>query len=1133
MREPGLEETTRRDWLRLAEAAALLGVSPSTLRRWGDTGKVACRRTPGGQRRFARPEILRWLADRRSPPLAAPSSRLGDDSLSRSSPSDSADLRTLVDASLEFGRSLDLDEVIVSIARRLRAVADAATCDICAWEEGGTRGLVSVDGDVVHESFAGRLYPASEFFLTARQHLRQEPIEVFDIETQRGASEAECEAWLKDGYRSGLRLPLVADGEQIGEVLLLDHVPRRFPHLELLQGLAQLAARTIANAALHRDLAAHDRRAVLINESGLAFVSSIKPEDVFLATAQRLCAAIDVPYCDIYSLTGPDELTCAVSLGDDEIDLAWQGRDLALHEWATWALAVETRTTVAVASDRDERLNELERREMRGYGQRSCLTVPLIARDAVIGLVELLETRAERTFTDDEIATVESVCRMAALAIDNAGVYREQEEHARRLTSLIEASRAITSSVMLDDVLDTVARETVAALATTDCTIWVYDEATDTLTAQAFYEVQPSGWEWAGATYALSDYAFGREILERDEVCLECLSDEGLDPASRISMEANGEKSCLSIPLSFGGRPMGLVVMTESTYERHFSANELELARALGEQASVAIHNAHLFREIRRLHLANLMALSSALSAKDYYTLGHAARVAAYMVLMGRELGWPEDRIAEAQDAAYLHDIGKIGVSDRVLLKPGPLNAEEWELMRQHPAIGAEIVRPLFAEDLVAGVRHHHERFAGGGYPDGLVGKAIPPIARAMCVVDCYDAMSCARPYRRGMTYPECLDELRKCSGTQFDPEMVEVFLRVLASLDERRRRIIGVAVEAARLVDPEAHALLRTRADEARPQYREMVAALRRFRDGHPGVRFITTYATEGDTCITVLDTGETAAEVSHVGDRWFDHDELAAVLAGASLEANVFSADGYGVWLSRCVPIRDARGTVVGALTVDEAAVEANGRQELRGDFSQGLASMLQTATLRYSRAELEAITDGLTGLYNHRYLHERLDEELTRARDEGRSLSVLFVDLDQFKSFNDTLGHKTGDDALCRVARAIESSTRRIDMAARYGGDEFVVVLLGSDAQAATTVAERIRQTIADDTTSDDVVTVSIGTATFPADAGTKAELLDRADWAMYEAKRAGRDRVVAFSGETVSSPTAAGSTLKGAD
>ena len=300
--------------------------------------------------------------------------------------------------------------------------------------------------------------------------------------------------------------------------------------------------------------------------------------------------------------------------------------------------------------------------------------------------------------------------------------------------------------MVLEDVLDTVARETVAALRTTDCIIWVYDKVVDTLTAQAFYEIEPSGWDWHGATYPVAEYAFGREIIERGEVCLECLSDEGLDPASRESMEENGEKSCLSIPLCFGGETLGIAVMTESAYERHFSAEELALAQALGEQASVAIHNARLFQEIRQLHLANLKALSSALNAKDYYTLGHAARVAAYMVLLGRELGWPEERIAEVQDAAYLHDIGKIGVSDRVLLKPGPLNAEEWELMRQHPAISAEIVRPLFDDELVAGVRHHHERFDGGGYPDGLAGEEIPPLARAMCVVDSYDAMSFERP---------------------------------------------------------------------------------------------------------------------------------------------------------------------------------------------------------------------------------------------------------------------------------------------------------------------------------------------------------------------------------------------------
>ena len=216
------------------------------------------------------------------------------------------------------------------------------------------------------------------------------------------------------------------------------------------------------------------------------------------------------------------------------------------------------------------------------------------------------------------------------------------------------------------------------------------------------------------------------------------------------------------------------------------------------------------------------------------------------------------------------------------------------------------------------------------------------------------------------------------------------------------------------------------------------------------------------------------------------------------------------------RLATVRDPAGSVVGALTVDEAGVRRPAGRSWRGDVAQALPRCSRPRP-RHTRAELDAITDGLTGLYNHRYLHERLAKKSTApARTAGPS-RFCSVGLDQFKSFNDSLGHRAGDEALCRMARAIEKSTRRIDLAARYGGDEFVVALLGSDAEAAVVVAERLRETIADDTSSHDPVTVSIGTATYPTDAVGKAELLEKADLAMYEAKRAGRDRVVAFNGE----------------
>ena len=190
------------------------------------------------------------------------------------------------------------------------------------------------------------------------------------------------------------------------------------------------------------------------------------------------------------------------------------------------------------------------------------------------------------------------------------------------------------------------------------------------------------------------------------------------------------------------------------------------MLRRVATHLALALGNARLYDNIRRLHLSNLKALSSALSAKDYYTLGHAARVAAYMVLLGKELGWPHETLVQAEEAAYLHDIGKIAISDRVLLKPSRLNSREWELMRQHPSFSADIIGALFAPELVAAVRHHHERYDGGGYPDGLAGDDIPALAQAMCIVDSYDAMSSWRPYRAAMTYTDCLLELERCRGS-------------------------------------------------------------------------------------------------------------------------------------------------------------------------------------------------------------------------------------------------------------------------------------------------------------------------------------------------------------------------------
>ena len=230
------------------------------------------------------------------------------------------------------------------------------------------------------------------------------------------------------------------------------------------------------------------------------------------------------------------------------------------------------------------------------------------------------------------------------------------------------------------------------------------------------------------------------------------------------------------------------------------------------------------------------------------------------------------------------------------------------------------------------------------------------------------------------------------------------------------------------------------------------------------------------------------------------------------------MLNADDFGVWVTGTAPLCARDGTALGAVTVDVPALEW--APSLQSDQSHTLAAIIRSATIRFSRAEVEAITDGLTGLYNHRYLHERLEEELERARRYDDVVSLLFIDCDEFKQFNDAYGHKLGDTALSRIARILESCSRRVDLAARYGGEEFVLVLVGTDGAGARTAAERIRAEVeAAGLAGGQPLTVSIGIASYPEDALHKDELLDKADWAMYAAKRAGRDRVLSFQDELV--------------
>ncbi|MBN1807736.1 MAG: HD domain-containing protein [Planctomycetes bacterium] len=241
-------------------------------------------------------------------------------------------------------------------------------------------------------------------------------------------------------------------------------------------------------------------------------------------------------------------------------------------------------------------------------------------------------------------------------------------------------------------------------------------------------------------------------------------------------------RSLMCAPVIAGGKTLGTIYADSRRSTRVFDEVDLELITAAGKQAGLAIQRARLFRDMENLFFSSIRALTSAVDAKDRYTRGHSERVTAYAMRLARNIGLGSSEVETVQLAGLLHDVGKIAVPERILNKPGPLTDEEFAVVKEHPARGAEIVSTIKSPDIpavVQGVLHHHERWDGSGYPDGLQGLDAPLTARILSIADAFDAMTSDRPYRRGYSIEHAVSLIGEAGGTQFDAELAGHFLEL------------------------------------------------------------------------------------------------------------------------------------------------------------------------------------------------------------------------------------------------------------------------------------------------------------------------------------------------------------------
>lgn len=563
-------------------------------------------------------------------------------------------------------------------------------------------------------------------------------------------------------------------------------------------------------------------------------------------------------------------------------------------------------------------------------------------------------------------------------------------------------------------------------------------------------------------------------------------------------------------------------------------------------------HSDHLLE----LYLSTVHSLVAAIDAKDRYTRHHSSRVTQYALVLAEQMQLPSESVEAIRTGGLLHDVGKLGIPDYILSKPGSLTPEEYQRIQQHPALGYEILKPLsFPWEVLPVVRWHHERFDGKGYPDGLAGEEIPLVARVLAVADVYDALTSERPYRKAWTHEKAADLIRESAGTQFDPQVVAAFCAASERIHQLKESSHAAVSNGAPTSEQSAtgssekgvrvHALehITNAHQEVFALYeiaQVMGNTLKMDETVHLVLQKILNLIGTGCCAIFLIDQHKGELTAHDAVGPYADFVRLMRLPIGEGITGQVvqqrqtmISDDGTQDFQNLSEDARPPfqsvisaplihNGEVLGALTCYHEFSKAFGREvtQLLPVVARHAALALHNAiTLEETRQS--ALTDNLTGLPNSRYLFMCLEQEMERAVRSKQPLSLLVLDLDGFKSINDTYGHLSGDEVIKQFGSLLRDLCRTYDTVVRYAGDEYFVILSNTDSQDAQVWMDRLFEAVSQYQWTlrpghHISVSASAGKATYPFEAEDMHSLIQLADERMYASKGLKKDRKMVLVG-----------------
>jgi len=686
-------------------------------------------------------------------------------------------LLTLLEVSKTINATTDLDSLLNCIVRSVIRLLNADSCSIMLLNRYTKRLNIACHQNLLERE--AREYNASLdddiFGYVAKT---ANPLLIEDV-----SSDGQFNKKLKPVYnkmKSLLIVPLKFKNEVIGVIHAA--TKQNAPSFTeddrvLLESIAEQTTVALTNADFYSESNQKVEKLTALNKVSSMVNSTLDLESLLKTTITLISDVMKVEICSLMLLTPPSSKTLRIVVAHGLDENIIKNTEIKIGEGISGHVAKTGKPLLISDISKDRKFSKFSKIGS-DYKTKSVLSVPIILKDKVIGVINVNNKITSEIFTCDDEQLLETLATQIATAIENARLYKQTEQKVVELTMLQDLGLALNSSLDLKNIISQIINSMKNIFGADMASIMLWDERHEKLKIIAHtgfpenhlqqFTFKPG--EGIAGTVALS----GKPVLVVDTAC-------ELSYKKHDILHDEVSKSLICAPIMVKHRVEGVICCERLLSKAGpFKEENLNLLTTIAYHAAVAIDNSNLYNDLLRVYLETVQSLAAALDAKDSYTHGHSRRVTGLALALAREMKLSENEINTLKHSALLHDIGKIGIAESILQKPSHLTDDEFICIKSHPITGAKILESVeFLKSVCLQIKHHHERFDGRGYPEGLSGVKIPLGSRIIAIADTYDAITSTRPYRQGLSHEVALEEIKRCSGSQFDPEVVGVFVKI------------------------------------------------------------------------------------------------------------------------------------------------------------------------------------------------------------------------------------------------------------------------------------------------------------------------------------------------------------------